>query len=162
MSGRWSRALLAITGITAAGLLLAAALTSHAGVEAASELVLRGQVATIVDAVRVRIHGARSRGEDASNEDLDAVVHGFDGAGLRYVSLIGPQGEQIAHSGTPVGGPPDVALDAAQPFGRWTTVGERVRAVIPFGGPPGAGPGHPPRGPLPIGPGAPLPHPTPP
>lgn len=142
MSGGWSRGLLAITGLIAAGLLLAAALTSHAGVEKASDLVLRGQVATIIDAVRVRIHGARARGERPGDDDLDAITHGFSQAGLRYLALIGPRGEPVAHAGTSEGAPAILPLGDVRPFGRWTRVGERVRVVIPFGEPPKGPLGH--------------------
>jgi len=149
MSGRWSRALLAITGLTAAGLLLAATLTSHAGVEAASELVLRGQVATILDAVRVRIHGARVRSAEPSDDDLGAIMRGFDGAGLRYIGLIAPEGRLVASSGTAEGTPPVLPSVETRPFGRWSSVGERIRVVFPFGEPPEGPNGRPPPHPRP-------------
>jgi two-component system sensor histidine kinase HydH len=158
MSGRWSRGLLAFTGLTAAGLLLVATLTSHAGVEKASELVLRGQVATIFDAVRIRMYGARAHGEAPTDDDLATVAHDFRPAGLRYLAVLGPEGEALAHAGTSEGAPATPPVGDVRPFGRWTRVGGRVRVVIPFGDPPKGPPGRP-RVPRPLGPPEELPMP---
>lgn len=83
--------------------LLATVWSTRSAVSNASSAVQRGQALALQQAVRAELADL-----DAvpSTEELERILRDHEGQGLRYLAMLGANGEVIAAAGTPVGGAP--------------------------------------------------------
>ena len=81
--------------------LIATVWSTRSSVVNASEAVLRGQALAIQQAVRADLADLEAM---PSSADLDAILKGHAGEGLRYIAMV-EGGVAIAAAGSSVGGP---------------------------------------------------------
>lgn len=106
--------------------LLAAVGSTYRSVEAASETIIRGQLDVVQDALRFSLRDPTVPTDTTLEELLDTYAPD----GLRYLAVVGRDGELVAQAGAAEqGGPPPAQLA----HGEVAQVGERVRAVFTVG-----------------------------
>ena len=92
---RWS---LVAAAVLVGATLVATVWTTRRGVEDASEALERGQADLLRESVRAEI---REAGWPPTDDDLAAIAAELEADGLRYLAVLGPEGEIVAEAGTP-------------------------------------------------------------